>query len=196
MFSLAPQPIFPQGFNVNRKGIPMIFNVAQLLKSPMGSSLEADLNEEDVKLDEDLKVVGPLTGHVRMRHINQGLLVDGWVDITLELECTRCLKMFEQTLHVPFEEHFFPTVDVVTGVPLPPSDEEDVFPIDEHHLVDLTEAIRQQVVLNIPMVTLCKEECAGLCSQCGHDLNLGPCDCEPEVDARFSILKTLLQNES
>jgi uncharacterized protein len=99
-------------------------------------------------------------------------------------------------LHVPFEEHFFPTVDVVTGVPLPPSDEEDVFPIDEHHLVDLTEAIRQQVLLNIPMVTLCKEECAGLCSQCGHDLNLGPCDCEPEVDSRFSILKTLLQNES
>ena len=175
----------------------MIFNVAQLLKSPMGTSLEADLNEEeDVKLDEDLKFVGPLTGHVRMRHINQGLLVDGWVDITLEFECTRCLKTFEQALHVPFEEHFFPTVDVVTGVPLPPSDEEDVFPIDEHHLVDLTEAIRQQVWLNIPMVTLCKEECAGLCSQCGHDLNLGPCDCEPEVDSRFSVLKTLLQNES
>ncbi len=173
----------------------MIFNVAQLLKAPVGASLEADLDEEHIELDDDLKIVSPLTGHVRMRRINQGLLVDGWVDTLLEFECTRCLKHFEQPMHIPFEERFFPTVDVVTGIPLPPTDEEDIFSIDEHHLVDLTEAVRQQVLLAIPMVTLCKEDCAGLCSQCGHDLNLGPCDCEPETDARFSVLKTLLQNE-
>ncbi|HEY7415520.1 MAG TPA: DUF177 domain-containing protein [Ktedonobacteraceae bacterium] len=174
----------------------MIFNVAQLVKSPVGTSLEADLNEESVQLDKDLKLVGPLTGHVRMRHINQGLLIDGWGDITLELECTRCLKHFERTLHVPFEERFFPTVDVLTGVPLPPFEEDDIFPIDEHHLVDLTEAIRQRAWLEIPMVVLCKEDCAGLCSQCGHDLNLGPCNCEPEVDTRLNVLKTLLQSDS
>lgn len=174
----------------------MIFNVAQLLKSQVGTSLEADIDEEQLQLDQDLKVVSPITGHVRMRRINQGLLVDGWVELVLEQECTRCLKRFEQPMRVTFEDYFFPTVDVVTGLPLPPSEEEDVFPIDDHHLVDLTEAIRQQVLLDIPMVTLCKEDCAGLCSQCGHDLNLGPCNCEPEVDSRLSILKTLLQNET
>jgi uncharacterized protein len=174
----------------------LIFNVAQLLKSPVGTSLTEDIDEEHVVLDEDIKLVGPLTGHVRMRRINQGLLVDGWVDVTLELSCTRCLKDFEQPMHVTFAERFYPTVDVVTGIPLSPSDEEedDAFPIDEHHQLDLTEAVRQAVLLAIPMATLCKEDCAGLCSQCGKDLNLGPCNCEPEVDTRMSVLKTLLQD--
>jgi len=174
----------------------MIFNVAQLLKSPVGTSLVSDVQEEEeIQLDEDLKVVGPLTGHVRMRHINQGLLVDGWVDLVLELACTRCLKEFQQPLHVTFEERFYPTVDVVTGIPVHADDVEDAFPIDEHHLVDLTEAVRQQVLLDIPVVTLCQEDCAGLCAQCGKDLNLGPCSCEPEVDTRFNVLKTLLVND-
>ena len=173
----------------------MIYNVAQLMKSPVGTSLTADINEENVTLDEDLKVIGPIVGKVRMRRVNQGLLVDGAVDVPLELTCTRCLKQFAQTLHLPFEERFYPTIDIVTGMPLPPTEEEDVFPIDDHHLINLTEAIRQSVLLDLPMVTLCQEDCAGLCSQCGHDLNLGPCDCKPEVDERFSVLNALLQKE-
>ena len=176
----------------------MIFNVAQLMKEPVGTgaSVSADIHEEQVQLDESLKIIGPVNGHVRMRRVNQGLLIDGWVDLTLELECTRCLKKFEQPLHVQFEERFYPTVDVVTGTPLPSIEEDEVFPINEHHEVDLTEAIRQAVLLAVPMVTLCKEDCAGLCPQCGHDLNLGPCHCEPEVDTRLSVLNTLLQNHS
>jgi len=174
----------------------MQFNVAQLMKAGVGTSLEADIHEDQVELDPDLKVIGPLNGHVRMRRINQGLLVDGWVDLTLELSCNRCLKEFEQPLHVNFEEVFYPTVDVVTGMLLPPFDEEEIFPINEHHLVDLTEAVRQNVLLTIPMVTLCREDCPGLCPQCGHDLSLGPCECKPEVDSRLSVLAKLLQNGS
>ncbi len=173
----------------------MIFNVAQLMKSPVGTSLEYDI-EENVQLDNDLKIIGPITGHVRLRRINQGLLADGWVDLTLDQECTRCLKQFEQQMHVPFEERFYPTVDVITGAPqLPPADGEDAFPIDDHHQVELTETVRQHVLLEIPLVTLCKEDCAGLCSQCGKDLNEGSCACQPEVDSRMSILQTLLQNQ-
>lgn len=174
----------------------MIFNVAQLMKSPVGTSLTAEIDEQNVQLDEDLKVVSPITGHVRMRRVNQGLLVDGAVDLTLEFSCTRCLKEFEQPVHVTFEERFYPTVDVLTGVPLPPIEEDEVFPIDEHHQVDLTEAIRQNILVTLPMAILCKEDCAGLCAQCGHDLNLGPCSCEPEVDTRLNVLKTLLEKNS
>ena len=82
----------------------MLFNVAQLMKSPVGTSLEHDIEEENVQLDTDLKISGPITGHVRLRRINQGLLADGWMDLALERECTRCLKQFELQMHVPFEE--------------------------------------------------------------------------------------------
>jgi uncharacterized protein len=127
----------------------MIFNVAQLLKAPVGTSLEEDINEDAIQLDEDLKVIGPLTGHVRLRRTNQCVLVDGWVDLTLELTCTRCLTEFKQPMHVILEERFYPTVDVVTGMPLPPIDEDEVFAIDDHHLLNLTEAVRQRVLLDI-----------------------------------------------
>ena len=174
----------------------MQYNVAQLMKSPVGTSLEYDIAENHVHLDDDLKLTGPLTGHVRLRRTNQGLLVDGWVDLTLELTCARCLKEFERPLHVTFAEQFYPTVDVVTGLPMPGFEEEEIFPIDDHHQVDLTEAVRQNALVALPMVTLCREDCKGLCSQCGHDLNLGPCECKPEVDTRLSILEKLLQNGS
>jgi len=175
----------------------MLFNVAQLMKSDVGTLLATDFQEDDeVTLDDDLKVVGPINGHARMRRTNQGLLVDGWVDLTLKLNCTRCLKDFEQPLHVTFEELFYPTVDVVTGMPIPAFDEEEAFPLDDHHQLDLTEALRQNVLTAIPMVTLCREDCQGLCSQCGKDLNLGPCDCKPEVDYRLSVLEKLLQDGS
>ncbi len=174
----------------------MLYNVAQLMKAGVGTSLEADIHEEQVQLDDDITVVGPLNGHVRMRRMNQGLLVDGWVDLTIELACSRCLQEFEHPMQVTFEEVFYPTIDVITGLHLPPFDEEEIFPIDEHHLVDLTEAVRQNVLLAIPMVTLCREDCAGLCPQCGHDLNLGPCECKPEVDTRLSVLEKLLQDGS
>ena len=173
----------------------MIFNVAQLMKAPVGTSLVNDFQEEDIQLDDDIRVIGPLNGHVRMRRTNQGLLVDGWVDLTLELSCNRCLKEFELPMHVNFEEQFYPTVDVVSGLPLAPFDEDEIFPIDARHQVDLTEAIRQNLLLDLPIVAVCQEDCKGLCPQCGQDLNLGSCECEPEVDARLSVLKTLLQNE-
>ena len=72
----------------------MIFNVAQLMKSPVGTTLASEIDEEEVQLDEDIKIVGPVKGHVRMRRVNQGLLVDGCVDLALELTCTRCLRQF------------------------------------------------------------------------------------------------------
>ncbi|GCE47252.1 uncharacterized protein EI42_00779 [Thermosporothrix hazakensis] len=173
----------------------MLFNVAQLMKSQVGASFKADLHEDEIQFDEVSRVVGPLNGHVRMRRINQGVLVDGWVDVTLELSCTRCLREFQQPMHVVYEARYYPTVDILTGMPVHAEDVEDAFPIDDHHHLDLTEPVRQQILLDIPMVTLCKEECKGLCSQCGKDLNEGPCSCEPEVDTRFSALKALLQQE-
>lgn len=174
----------------------MIYNVARLMKAPVGTTQVNDFHDEDFQAGDDIQEIGPIDGHVRMRRTNQGLLIDGWVDLTLQLECNRCLKVFEQPMHITFEEQFYPTVDVVTGLPLAPFDEEEIFPIDAHHELDLTETIRQNALTALPMVTLCQEDCKGLCSQCGHDLNLGPCECKPEVDARLSVLEKLLQNGS
>lgn len=174
----------------------MIYNVAQLLKSQTGTVQRVELDDEDrLELkDEEATLAGPVTGNVRLHRTNQGVFVDGKVHVPVRMECSRCLKPVTEELEFPLREQYYPTVDVNTGAPLPPPDDELAFPIDRNHLLDLREAIRQNLVLALPMTALCKEDCAGLCPQCGKDLNNGPCDCRTETtDERFASLRELLE---
>lgn len=175
----------------------MIYNVAQLLKANVGSVQRVELDDAD-ELDlreNEAKLAGPVEGHARLHRTNQGIFVDGTVRMPVELDCTRCLKSFTTTMEFPLREQFYPTIDVNTGEPLAaPADDDLSFPIDHNHILDLREAIRQNLVLALPVRTLCKEDCAGLCAQCGKDLNDGPCDCAPEAgDTRFESLRHLLE---
>jgi len=93
---------------------------------------------------------------------------------------------------VKVEEEYFPTVDVVSGAPLALPEEPGVFTISEQHILDLTEAIRQNAIVAIPMKPLCREDCAGICPKCGKDLNQGECGCPTEeVDPRWAKLLKL-----
>ncbi|MBF6590320.1 MAG: DUF177 domain-containing protein [Ktedonobacterales bacterium] len=173
----------------------MIFNVAQLLKAPVGTVQAVELDNEDALdlLDEEIQLTGPITGEMRLHRTNQGIFVSGTVHAPLWLQCSRCLKEFSTELAFPLREEFYPTIDVETGLPLPAPESELAFPITPHHELDLREAIRQNLVLALPIRALCHEECAGLCPQCGKDLNTGSCACQPDVeDERFSVLRGLL----
>ena len=174
----------------------MIFNVAQLLKAPVGTSIDVELDDEDhlELLDDEAELAGPITGRLRLHRTNQGIFAAGTVTAPVHLACTRCLKEFDSDITFPLSEEFYPTIDVNTGYPLPvPEDAESAFPINRRHEIDTREAIRQNLVLALPMRALCREECAGLCPQCGKDLNEGPCGCQPQIeDERFSALRSLL----
>jgi uncharacterized protein len=174
----------------------MIFNVAQLLKAPVGTVYDVALDEDD-KLelqDDEVELAGPVTGRLRLHRTNQGVFATGNVTAPIHLSCTRCLKEFDTSITFPLREEFYPTIDVITGTPVPaPDDPELAFPINRRHEIDTREAIRQNLVLALPMSALCREDCAGLCPQCGKDLNEGSCDCKTEVvDERFAVLRELL----
>jgi uncharacterized protein len=176
----------------------MIYNVAQLLKAQVGTSLSVEL-DSSVPLeleDNSVRLISPVSGRVRFRRTNQGILADGRIEARVELTCVRCLEPFTSAVSFRLEEEFYPTVDVVTGVFLPETENELIFPIDHNHQLDLREAIRQNLLLALPMQPLCKEDCAGLCPQCGKNLNEGPCHCQPQRDERFSALKDLFANTS
>ena len=66
----------------------------------------------------------------------------------------------------------------------------DVFPFDGE-TIDLEPLLREQFVLAVPYAPLCREDCKGLCSQCGIDLNSGACECEKPIDPRLAALKGL-----
>jgi len=66
----------------------------------------------------------------------------------------------------------------------------DLFPFDGEK-IDLEPLFREQFVLAIPYAPLCREDCKGLCPQCGIDRNTGTCSCEKPIDPRLAALKGL-----
>jgi uncharacterized protein len=121
------------------------------------------------------------------------VLLSGQLHTEVELTCSRCLEPFSTAVDFTLEEEFRPTIDIRTGAKLPLLDGEDVATlIDSQHIIDLFEVMRQDILLALPPRPLCKPDCAGLCSQCGQNLNEGPCTCEqPLGDPRWEVLRTL-----
>ncbi len=168
----------------------MQINVSQQLRSSIGSVRDYEVSAiVDVAGDGNGSLV---QGKVRLMRTDRGILVEGMLDTDVELTCSRCLGLFDCPLTLNVEEEYFPTMDVVSGLSLPLPEEIGCFTIDEHHVLDLTEAIRQCALLAIPMKPLCREDCTGLCPNCGHNLNQGPCNCPPRgADPRWSELSRL-----
>jgi uncharacterized protein len=168
----------------------MQINVSQQLKAPIGNE-----REYDVSAQTDILGIGVKTrveGTVKLTRTNRGILVQGTLTGKIPVECSRCLKVFDYPLTINIEEEYFPVIDVYSGTPLEIPGELGSFTIDEHHILDLSEAIRQNALLAIPMKPLCREDCAGLCQSCGKDLNAGQCDCEKvEIDPRWEKLASL-----
>jgi len=131
-------------------------------------------------------------GKVVLVRTDQGILAEATLHTEVEVTCSRCLSLFNYPLTLNIEEEYFPVRDVVSGISLSLPGESGCFTIDERHVLDLTEAICQYVLLAVPMKPLCREDCAGLCPTCGHNLNRGPCDCLPqEADPHRSELGKL-----
>jgi uncharacterized protein len=172
----------------------MLYNVAQLLKSPVGTDLLVSFEGEIDLASNDAEIVGPIEGEARMQRTNQGVLVSGEFDATASMMCVRCLDGFEESFHLTFSDMFMPTIEVNSGHPLPRITEDDVFEIDKHHHLNLTDALRQQIILALPMQPLCRENCAGLCPICGANHNVTSCQCESEIHPQWGALAELSQN--
>jgi uncharacterized protein len=162
----------------------MQVNVAQLLKEPTGSSRTIEVAGA-LPLDQD--DLSHVHGKAELLRVSAGILVRGEFTTEGHLVCSRCLKSFSQTLAFRTEEEFSPSVDIGSGEALPPLEDAPSFTIDEHHVLDLTELIRQHSVLAAPMKPLCKPDCAGLCPHCGANLNQNPCVCSADAVTPFSV---------
>ncbi len=168
----------------------MEINVSQQLKAHIGYVREYDVEDYIDILGINIKT--KVEGRVKLTKTNRGILVQGTLQAKIPGECSRCLKVFDYPLTINLEDEYFPVIDVNSGTPLELPDETTSFTIDEHHILDLSEAIRQNALLAVPMKPLCREDCAGLCQTCGRDLNKGQCDCEKsEIDPRWAKLVNL-----
>ena len=175
------------------------FNVAGLLKETAGGVREYEVEAAPADLAgllEDARPAGGLRGRVRMMRTPRSVFVRGPLQTDVALECSRCLAEIERPIEFHVEAEYFPEIDITTGQFLPAPEDDDAFRIDANHELDLREVVRQHLLLELPMQSVCSEDCQGLCPQCGVDLNEGPCTCEPEpADDRLTPLRALLERK-
>lgn len=171
----------------------MRFNIAQLLKEPIGSIRDYPLQES---FTDPERVSDSAQGHVHLLRTHQGVLATAELDVVVSLTCSRCLSSFTQLSNIRVEEEFFPTVDINSGSPAPPPEtvaREGALRIDSNHVLDFHEALRQYVITDAPMKPLCREGCRGLCQVCGANQNQTTCDCDRfRPDPRWQSLGAIL----
>src|SRR5688572_22968974 len=108
---------------MERTNSDLIYNVAQLLKGPVGSTRRLSLDTPELMLDDGSSlddesgelVARNLDGQVKVTKLRDGVLVQGDVEARVSLECSRCLDRFEVAVDAGLEEQFHPTIDVETG---------------------------------------------------------------------------------
>ncbi len=148
----------------------------------------------------DVEVRSPIRGTLLFTNTGDLLLVRGALYASVELECSRCLRLFEMPLTCEVEEQVelraiaarpfeHPQVTMV------PEEGDTLFL--EGNILDLTELIRQMLLVSLPIKPLHDLECKGLCPTCGADLNEGECACERQVGhpAFAALAKLLAQME-
>ena len=172
----------------------MRYNVAQLLKEPVGSTRSHIVDEYSIPSDQIFPEMAK--GQLRLMRTDWGILATVNLEAMVPGNCSRCLEHFIQPVTLSIEEEFLARMDVYAGRPLPvPEEAESAFFIDASNILDLHEAVRQYAITNIPMKPLCKPECLGLCTICGGNRNYTACACGVESsDPPWAPLKQLLES--
>lgn len=120
---------------------------------------------------------------VTLRPFEGGIDVEGTVTAPWEGICRRCAEPVSGELRIHVHERF-------ADAPLADASDDDLYPVVDDTL-DLTPLVRDALVLELPMAPLCRDDCAGLCPQCGANRNEGPCGCVAPRDPRWANLDVL-----
>lgn len=137
-------------------------NVAGLLKGSTGHVREFTLSLDRFPLDDGL-IAEDVRGDIRLTRLRDGVIARLAASGTVELECARCLQPYRQPFEVEFSEEYRQMVDVRTGIDLELETEadEDRARIDDNHILDVGEVLRQEILVALPMRPDCGDGCPG-----------------------------------
>jgi uncharacterized protein len=124
--------------------------------------------------------------------INNGRLLEvaGAIEGQARFACNRCLEEFSAQVTIPFSENF---QELTEELKQADDSEYTYYQGDE---LDITELVREYLLLAEPMKTLCREDCQGLCLKCGANLNLTSCSClKGVIDPRLAALQQFLEKD-
>lgn len=132
---------------------------------------------------------------LRLQRVGSLVELDGRLAVNVKDTCGRCLSPFETRIESSFELTFTPRKDTTTEDEMEEVELEDqelgLIPYDDEE-IDLRDPLQEQVIISLPISPLCKEDCLGLCAECGTNLNEKRCTCEKKIfNSKFAALQKL-----
>jgi uncharacterized protein len=147
--------------------------------------------------DQIMGLEGPIVVSGTIRKEGESFALDGALKGHLKIRCDRCLEPYQFQLDSRFRLVLTPASAGEQRSELGLIEEDLSVRFIEDLTVDVDEMVREQIYLSLPMKCLCKETCAGLCPECGQNLNIQACVCQKETGhPAFSKLKDLKVNGS
>jgi uncharacterized protein len=152
---------------------------------------ELDLMDDRLRLEQPASVTG------RIRTSGSEARVSGKIDARVEVGCDRCLKALEVPVSAKFALEYITGQEYESTHVAELSTEEMAVSVFDGETIDVDEIVREQILLAVPDRALCNDDCKGICSNCGTDLNSGNCNCESsEIDPRWEALKKFKNGNS
>ena len=141
-------------------------NIGYFLKKPIGFNKDFKIDYPEIYIEPDLNVLNLSSGS-RFSRTREGLLLQSDVRGEIETNCSRCLSPFFVQVNSKFEELFVFSQRTHEATDL-------IVPEDGY--IDLGELFREYMLLEIPINSICREDCKGLCVECGQNLNERSCE--------------------
>ena len=139
-----------------------------------------DFEDDKIKSAGSCEVVGMISSDSDILILNAEIKVD------LEMICSRCLDTFIYPIDIDIEERFTTNSKSL--------EDEAIIVFDD--VLDITQIVETSIISTLPIKRVCKENCKGLCQECGCNLNSNTCSCNKEdVDIRFESLRGLFDNK-
>jgi len=156
----------------------LIINIFTLLKR---QEKEIVVDRKIPNFVSELNCDQPIEIKGRIRIENQSIRVNITIKLQYKMVCSRCIEDFVYLSEFEINEDYEITKN------------QEML---ENDTLDLTELIRENILLHIPIKALCSESCKGLCAVCGTNNNVHQCNCNHEqLDPRLSVLNNLLNGD-
>ncbi|MDO8588544.1 MAG: DUF177 domain-containing protein [Armatimonadota bacterium] len=156
----------------------------------LGKRYHYDVDETPIR-DETIVCTEPMRGEIDFSNTGSLIVARGQFSTTVQLECGRCLETFTLPVLSHIDEQFDIHAPAGLAEPEPAAEteeEEEPESLFVENMLDLTELIRQNIILATPIRPLCDEACKGICPSCGQNLNEAQCGCETKPESPLSKL--------
>lgn len=164
-----------------------------LLSDITEDGLDTEFNET-IETDV-IRMLSPLKAKLRIDKVSSEILVNGSLSALVEMQCSRCLNNFTNKTDININVVYHPVEELKGEDRHEIKDDELDTGFYRDEQLDISELLKEQLILSLPMKPLCSESCRGICFRCGKNLNIDSCECrQEEPDPRLAKLKKLLDD--